>query len=410
MDTGGASLRTPEQRRRRAWRADVPVVASEWSTRHRSSAVPLAWLYGGLVVYASLYPFLGWRIPPVGPFDFLLLGWPRWWTWFDVVSNLLGYLPLGFLLFVALTRSGRSSGAAAALACLGGTLLSLTMEVLQNYLPHRVSSNVDLVLNALGTTAGVAIGAALQGRGGIARWQKLRDRWFVDRSAGGLALLVLWPVGLLFPTAVPFGLGHVLGRIQSLLVDVLQDTPMASWTEGWAAATTPPGTPVAASTHAHTLAPSAELAIIVFGLLAPCLIAFTIAIPGWRRVVLVAGAVVLGTATLTLSTALNFGPAHAFAWTTHAALDALAIGGGAAMLLSFVPRRVAAGFGLIALTALVMLVAQAPADPYFSQSLQGWEQGRFIRFHGAAQWVGWVWPYAALTYLLVRLAARDPSG
>ena len=80
------------------------------------------------------------------------------------------------------------------------------------------------------------------------------------------------------------------------------------------------------------------------------------------------------------------------------------------MLLSFVPRRVAAGFGLIALTALVMLVAQAPADPYFSQSLQGWEQGRFIRFHGAAQWVGWVWPYAALTYLLVRLAARDPSG
>ncbi len=76
------------------------------------------------------------------------------------------------------------------------------------------------------------------------------------------------------------------------------------------------------------------------------------------------------------------------------ALQALAIGTGAAMLLSFVPRRVAAGFGLIALTALVMLVAQAPADPYFAQSLQGWEQGRFIRFHGAAQWVGWLWPYA----------------
>ena len=32
-------------------------------TRHRSSAVPLSWLYGGLIVYASLYPFVGWRIP-----------------------------------------------------------------------------------------------------------------------------------------------------------------------------------------------------------------------------------------------------------------------------------------------------------------------------------------------------------
>jgi hypothetical protein len=71
------------------------------------------------------------------------------------------------------------------------------------------------------------------------------------------------------------------------------------------------------------------------------------------------------------------------------------------------PRRVAAGFGLIALTALVMLVTRAPADPYFAQSLSGWEQGRFIRFHGAAQWVGWTWPYAAIAYLLARIAARD---
>ena len=373
--------------------------------RHRSSAVPLSWLYGALIVYASLYPFLGWRIPPVGPLDFLLLGWPRYWTTFDLVANLLGYLPLGFLLFVALVRGGRRAGAAALLACAGGALLSLAMEILQNYLPHRVSSNVDLILNAAGTAIGVAIGTLLHWRGGIAQWQKVRDRWFVARSAGGFALLVLWPVGLLFPTAVPFGLGHVLGRIQSLIVDVLADTPAASLTEGWAVTVTP-----ALGAAPAALTSTTELAIIVLGLLAPCLVAFTIAIPGWRRTALVIGASLIGAATTTLSTALNFGPAHAFSWTTPQALEALAIGTGAAMLLSLVPRRVAAGFGLIALTALVMLVSQAPADPYFAQSLQGWEQGRFIRFHGAAQWVGWFWPYAALTYLLVRLAAREPRS
>ena len=54
----------------------------------------------------------------------------------------------------------------------------------------------------------------------------------------------------------------------------------------------------------------------------------------------------LGAATTTLSTALNFGPSHAFAWTTEQALQALAIGAGAALLLSLVPRRVAAGFHL----------------------------------------------------------------
>jgi len=377
-------------------------------TRHRSSAVPLTWLYGALIVYASLYPFVGWRVPGVGVLDFLLLGWPRYWTWFDVIANLLGYLPFGFLLFVALIRGGRRAGRAAAIACAGGTLLSLTMEVLQNYLPHRVSSNVDLVLNMLGTALGVAIGAVLHWHCGIARWQKLRDRWFVARSAGGFALLLLWPVGLLFPTAVQFGLGHVLGRIQPVVYELLQDTPLAPWTEGWAVASAPTKAPVEIATQA--LSSTSELAIIVLGLLAPCLIVFTIAVPGWRRVVLVLGAVLLGTATMTLSTALNFGPNHAFAWTTLQALQALAVGAGAAMLLSVVPRRVAAGFGLIALTALVMLVAQAPADPYFAQSLQGWEQGRFIRFHGAAQWVGWAWPYAGLVYLLVRLAARETRG
>jgi hypothetical protein len=289
------------------------------------------------------------------------------------------------------------------LAVAGAALLSLLMEMLQNYLPHRVSSNVDLVLNAAGTAIGVAIGALLHWRGGIARWQKLRDRWFVARSAGGFALLVLWPIGLLFPTAVPFGLGHVLGRIQPLVIDLLAGTPAASWTEGWAV----PVAPIL-ETPPPALTSTTELSIIVLGLLAPCLVAFTIANPGWRRAALVLGAAVIGAATTTLSTALNFGPTHAFSWTTQQAVQALALGTGAAMLLSLVPRRVAAGFGLIALTALVMLVARAPADPYFAQSLQGWEQGRFIRFHGAAQWVGWLWPYAALTYLLARLAAREP--
>ncbi len=367
---------------------------------HKSSAVPLAWLYGALIVYASLYPFTGWRVPGAGPLDFLLLGWPRWWTSFDLVSNLLGYMPLGFLLFVAGLRSGRSTASAAWLAFLAGTLLSLAMETLQNYLPQRVASNVDLGLNSLGAGFGVGVGAVLHLRGGIAQWQRLRDRWFIARSAGGMALLVLWPIALLFPTAVPFGLGHVLGRVQPLLADLLQGTPAESWTAAWSGDAAP-------GTAAHGLSAAGEAGVVVLGLLAPCLVAFTIAIPGWRRALLVVGLGLIGAATTTLSTALNFGPTHALTWTTPQVVQALLVGTCAAALLSLVPRRVAAGFGLIALTALVMLVAQAPADPYFAESLQGWEQGRFIRFHGAAQWVGWLWPYVAISYLLARLATRD---
>jgi len=119
---------------------------------------------------------------------------------------------------------------------------------------------------------------------------------------------------------------------------------------------------------------------------------------GWRRIVLVLGAAALAGAATALSTALNFGPEHARGVPGERVL---------AMLCSAVPRRAAASLGLIALTALVTLVTQAPSDPYFADSLQAWEQGRFIRFHGAARWVGWCWPYAAIVYLLARLGARD---
>lgn len=364
--------------------------------RHRSSAAPLAWGYAGLVVYASLYPFSEWRLPGTGLLAFLSLPWPRWWTAFDLVSNLLGYLPFGALLFGAQVRTGRRAGWAAVTSVLGGTLLSFSMEFLQNFLPQRVPSNVDLGLNAAGTALGVALGALVHVLGGVDRWQSVRDRWFIGSSAGGLALLLLWPVGLLFPMPLPLGLGQVLGRLQELLLTLLQGT----YAEAWAIEN------LGGASDAGYLSPLGELSVVVLGLLAPCLVGLTIAQRGWRRLVLVLGASVLGFSATTLSTALNFGPQHALAWATPMALTALLIGSALAAMLAVLPRRAAAGLGLVALSALVVLVAQAPADPYFAESLQAWEQGRFIRFHGAAQWVGWLWPYAAMVYLLVRIGAR----
>jgi len=366
--------------------------------RHRSSAVPLAWLYTGLIVYASLYPFSGWRPPGHAPLGWLVQSWWPWWTWFDFVSNLLGYLPFGLLVCGALVRMGRGAGPSAAVAIAAGTLLSFCMETLQSWLPQRVASNVDFVLNALGTVLGAALAALVHRFGWIDRWQLAREQWFIPHSAGGLALLLLWPVGLLFPTSVPFALGHVLGRVRDRLAGLLEGTAAEAWTALWST-----GGPPA------PLLPAGELALVVMGLLAPCLVALAVALPGWRRVVLVLGAVMIGCATMTLSTALNFGPDHALAWITPQVVQAVLVSAGAATLLSLVPRRLAAGLGLIALTALVMLVARAPADPYYASSLQGWEQGRFIRFHGAAQWVGWAWPYAAMAYLLARIAARDSA-
>ena len=366
--------------------------------RHRSSAVPLAWLYAALIVYASLYPFTGWQEARGPVLGFLILPWPRWWTGFDLVSNLLGYLPLGALVCLAWVREGGRPAAAFALAVFLGTLLSGAMEFVQNFLPQRVPSNVDLALNLMGSAVGAGLGLGAHSAGAVKRWQTWRNRWLLERSAGGLALMMLWPVGLLFPTPVVLGMGQVLDRLQDGLSALLQGATRVDGLQDW----------LVFEPRLDALPPGTELVAVALGLLAPCLVGFTVARPGWRRLVVVAGVALAGFVATTLSTALNFGPQHALAWFTRPTLVACGLGAALAALLVKAPARISAGLGLVALTALVVLLAQAPADPYFSQSLQAWEQGRFIRFHGAAQWVGWLWPYAALVYLLARVGASDP--
>lgn len=155
------------------------------------------------------------------------------------------------------------------------------------------------------------------------------------------------------------------------------------------------------------LGPLAMVSVSTLGLLAPCLVAVAIARPGWRRLVLASGALLLGGLAMTLSTLLNFGPQHALAWLTPAGNLALVLGAAGALVAALLPSKLAAGLGLCVIAAQVAMVANAPWDPYFAISLQAWEQGRWVRLHGLAQWVGWLWPLMAMGWLLWRVGHRE---
>lgn len=77
------------------------------------------------------------------------------------------------------------------------------------------------------------------------------------------------------------------------------------------------------------------------------------------------------------------------------------------LALLWVPERASSALLLLSLGIYLSLLNQAPTSPYFAQTLSAWEQGRFIRFHGIAQWLGWLWPYAALLYGLSRVWHPD---
>ncbi len=363
---------------------------------HKTVAWPLALAVVCLIIYASLYPFTDWRNQGISPLRFLSAPLPKYWTGFDVGVNLLGYAPLGFLLVLSALHSRRVSWPVT-VAVLSSGLLSLMMEALQSYLPMRVSSNVDLALNTLGALLGACVAWGLVRAGLMARWSDLRARWFAADARGALVLLLLWPPALLFPASVPLGLGQVFERLESALAEALADTPFLEWM------------PVR-DVELQPLVPVAELVCVALGALIPCLLGYCIVRSVWRRAVFSASALAIGILTSALSAALSYGPEHAWAWLDSPVQVGLGLGALLAALLLAVPRRAVAALALLTLAAQLALLNQAPADPYFAQTLQIWEQGRFIHFYGLVQWLGWVWPYVALLYLLMRLSGREPAG
>jgi VanZ family protein len=367
------------------------------AARHRSTAWPLALAVAALVVYASLYPFVGWRLlPGLAGSDWLLPSWPttRWRLGFDELSNFLGYMPFGALLVIAVLRGGGSRSRSIAVALALSALLSYGVEVAQQFLPQRVPSLRDVLYNVCGAAAGAGLAIAMHAAGWIDRWHDVRQRWFEPDSSAPLMLLLLWPVALLFPAPAPLGLGHVWGEVQSWVEAALAGTPWADDAALWFP-------PEAAA--ARPLSRLKEVLIVTFGLVAPCLVAYATTRPGWHRIFLLLGATTIGVGMMTMSAGLNFGAEHALAWWSAPVGAALLAGVLGAGLLAGIGSRAAAALGVLVLCFLVALVAQAPEDPYFAASLAGWEQGRLVRFHGIAQWVGWLWPYAALVWLITRL-------
>ncbi len=371
---------------------------------HRSTAWPLTWVAVALIVYATLHPLAGWHWPDRQVFSWIL---PRLRHEVpsDLAGNLLGYLPLGAMLCLAHLRSGRSAAVSALLTILAGSVLSYSLELLQFLLPVRVPSISDWMLNTLGTAWGALVAVTLHALGLVDIWHRLRERWFIPQAGLGLALIWMWPLGLLFPPPLPLGEGQVLPHVRTALVDLTSRTPWQQWLLPddpltlWAVTAPFSGNP--------DWVLAREAITVALGLLAPMSVACAFAHARTMRLFLLAGAVVMGVGTTTVSTAMNFGPEHALTWMSLPSVVGLLCGSLAGGLLLGRSRTTCAVIGVVVLVSLILLIHQVPPDPYYALSLDAWSHGRFIRFHGLSRWFGVLWPYVALAWLLARLMGRD---
>jgi VanZ family protein len=350
-------------------------------------AALLAWLL--LIVYASWFPFTGWHGSGLSPLIFLNLSPPRYWTVFDVVVNIVGYVPLGML--IALSLYPRVRGIWAVLvATVCGVLVSGAMEAVQTYLPSRVPSNLDFVTNSVGCLIGACIGA-VGARSYLdqSRLYQLRKRWFAPHASQGLVLLALWPLAQIYPQGYLFGHGQVLPIFSDWL---------SSWldTDIDLVAMLRPG--AAMSVEQYWLS---ETIITACGMTGAVLTMLCLLRRGAPRSVLMVGMVGAALVMKSLSSSLQSAPDNDFAWITPGAQGGFLIGLIMLSGLAFAPQVAQRRLAVVTLVLSLVVVNTIPVNPYFTATLQGWVQGKFLNFNGAAQFLSLLWPFFALWFLLL---------
>lgn len=357
----------------------------------RGSAVSRASLlaYLLLIIYASWFPFSGWRGSGLSPFIFLNTTMPQYWTGFDVVVNIIGYIPLGMLFALAVYPKVHGIWAIL-LASILSILVSGTVEAVQTYLPSRVPSNLDFFTNSAGGFVGALIGAfGARTYLDESRLYRLRQRLFAQHASLGLVLLALWPLAQIYPQPYLFGHGQVLPILSNWLSKLL-DTNIDL------IALLRPG--AAMSVEQYWLS---ETIITACGMTGAVLTLLCIARRGAPRALLVAGLLTAAIVVKALASSLFFTPENALVWVTPGAQGGFLIGLIMVSGLAFAPHVAQRRLAAVTLVLSLLVVNTIPVNPYFSATLSGWVQGKFLNFNGAAQFLSLMWPFFALWFLLL---------
>jgi VanZ family protein len=353
-------------------------------------------VYTLLILYASWYPFAGWQATGLSSLAYLTAPLPHYWTAFDALTNILAYIPLGFLAVLALHPRFKGM-AAVGMAVLFGALLTGVIEAAQTFLPSRVSSNLDFYCNITGALTGAVLGhASSDAFLKHSRLLELRRRWFLPEAGFGIILLGLWPLAQIYPQEVLFGLGQFA-------------TTLSAWLSAWLSS---PIDIADLFMRGEQLTVEQywlyETIVTTCGLTGTVLILLFLLRRSAPKTLLAAALIIAALTAKSLANALFFSPENAFSWLTPGARGGILL---ALMMLSGLAFARPAAQRRIAITALlisVIIVNIIPVNPYFTATLQTWAQGKFLNFNGAAQFLSVVWPFAALWYLIhLRRSAKQ---
>lgn len=334
--------------------------------------------YGFLLVYGTLFPLTDWHSPTENIIGTLLADGIKPSSLPDIITNILVYIPFGLLLFNITARYQRAP-IAMVISIMTGTFLSISLEYLQAYNPHRVASILDVILNVGGTSIGVIFARGFRGEFRFGRWLiKHRKNLILPTTFANLGLLSLglWALSQLSPL------------VPSIDISTLRDglKPIISVLKG-----------KSALNNEHT-------AVYFFSVLGLGLISDDLVRPGKKR------ALFFGFVLLVLLFKVPM-------VSRQLSIEAL-LGSGTALLF-YVFLRVIPSALRLKLAAILIILAVGIDALRVDPKAQAWDLQTFnwipFRMHITNTLIGFgdiltgLWPFASLCYIAIRTLAYQSN-
>ncbi len=178
--------------------------------------------YTFLIVYGTLFPLDNWQSPAISPFTLMLRHELHSTSNSDILTNILVYIPLGVLL-IRVFPHRHCPVCKLLIATLASALLSLSLEYLQAYLPGRVPSIIDVMLNTIGGFTGALLALLLWQDTYISgHLRRLRSAYIQAGPLAnlGLAVLGLWALSQLSPLVPSLDMGTLRHGLKPLFLSL----------------------------------------------------------------------------------------------------------------------------------------------------------------------------------------------
>jgi VanZ family protein len=325
-----------------------------------------AWM--ALIAYASLYPFLPLRLPGMDALAGIVVP-QRGAFMYDVIWNVLAYIPLGVLAYLHFVERGASRPALTAIGF--AAAYSTIMETLQLFVPGRVSSLYDVASNSAGAALGTAIFLEPFASAFARPLAQQRERLLIEGAWGdtGVMLVMLWLLAQCNPALPFFGAGDVASGADAAAFEPSRVLP-------WVAV---------------------ALSLCGFGLFISTLVRAGV---GSLRTTLVLLSAALWLKFVGSSLVLQ--PHVAEAWVSAGRMAGLAAGLALFAALRRLPRAVRIYLALLTITAGDLLAKIFGAYSSLEDFLRlfRWPHGQLASFATLTRFLHELWPLAALVFLI----------